>query len=146
MGAVKALVSVHKIFVIPSFEGWRFYELVMDDGGGVITEWMDRNLDEEDQAVIDALLLNFRSSQQWDDLWQETRFESFGTIFQIPLPYGRGGYRIYGTRKNIYEFVMLLMAKGNPTNRLLSKDKELLESRIADLQAHPEKCREYQFD
>lgn len=132
--------------MIPSFEGWQFYELVTDDGGGVITEWLNSQVDEEELAIVDALLLSYRQNQQWDDLW-ESKFDGFDSIMQIPVVYLGGKFKIFGTRGNsIYEFIMLLIARGKPTKRISQENRQIIEERITLLRTHPRQYREFGID
>lgn len=130
--------------MIPSFEGWTFHEFIIDDNAGVITEWKKSLVIEEDRAVIDACLLNWRQLQQNDDLW-DRKFESFDGYFKIGIRLSAARYRIYASRKSVYEIVLLFAVEEQKSGRVPPNTISIVNERLETLRQHPEKCREYVY-
>jgi hypothetical protein len=130
--------------VITYFESWKFSEFVLDDGAGVITEWIHL-LDDEVRAAIDIRLLQWSKMDKWIDAYTKN-FEDLSDIKEISVQCGGAVYRILGSSISIWEFVMLVGdVDARRRGKTPPKTKQIAQERLNVLRANPERRREYEI-
>ena len=130
--------------MIKCFQNWRFSEYVLDDGAGVITEWI-QTLSDEAQAEIDARLLQWSKLDKWIEAFAKG-FHDLRDLQEISVQCGGAVYRILGSHISIWEFVMLV---GDVDERRRGKTpprvKQSALERLNALRGNPGRRRDYEI-
>jgi len=130
--------------VIDCLQRWKFSEFLLDDGAGVITEWI-RTLADEVQAEIDTRLLHWSKVDKWIEAYAKV-FEDLRDIQEISVQCGGAVYRILGSHISIWEFVMLVGdVDERRRGKTPSRAKQSALERLNALRANPERRRDYEI-
>lgn len=124
-----------------------------DDGGGVITRWLDQ-LDDKLRVEIETRLINWANVDKFIEAYTSAvaleaageRFEELQDIRTIELRHGGAVYRILGSNFTVWEFVMLIWEKDeNRRSKVGREVKQEAVRRLDILRAHPERRRAYKI-
>jgi hypothetical protein len=120
---------------------WTFLDFVESDGSCPIADWL--NAIGSARAAIDQRLLVQSAVKVWNDRWIK-KYKSSDGIYELRISWNRVEYRVFGTYRPGYQFVLLegAIEKGM---RLPPGSIQRAEHRRETLLKEPSRVRRHQF-
>jgi len=120
---------------------WTFLDFVESDGSSPVADWL--NALGSARAAIDQRILVQSAVRTWNDKWIK-KYKSSDGIYELRISWNRVEYRLLGTYRPGYEFVLLEGAIEKDW-RLPTGSITRAERRRETLLRNPSRVRRHQF-